>query len=154
MPRDYYFIIIIIKKAKTIVTLSRKNVTGALYRVDYCHECRPIPQKVMPCVVNAQGFLQCCVDFLINWHRLWSHQLMANLQIRIKVDPWLLRVKICPEFFDLYAGIYGSSLLDVNIRAGAGQCQCQSWIYIAHKRKASNALMVFMVFKQSVRRMS
>ena len=36
-------------------------------------------QILMPCVVNAQSFLQCCVDFLINWHRLWWQHLRANL---------------------------------------------------------------------------
>jgi len=39
-------IIIIIKKAKIIQTLSRRNVTGVLYRVKQCHECQPIQQNV------------------------------------------------------------------------------------------------------------
>jgi len=28
------------------VTLSRRNVTVALYRVNQCHECQPIQQNV------------------------------------------------------------------------------------------------------------
>jgi len=34
----------------------------------------------MPHVANAQSFLQCCVNLLIKWHRLWRQQLLANLQ--------------------------------------------------------------------------
>jgi len=30
---------------------------------------------------------------------------------------------------------------NVCIIVNVNQCQCQSWIYIAHKRKASNALV-------------
>ena len=28
------------------------------------------------------------------------------------------------------------------MQGGQCQCQCQSWIYIAHKRKASNAMVL------------
>ena len=50
-----------------------------------------------------------------------------------------------------HSGQWTATSLDINIFlyivalffGGQCQCQCQSWIYIAHKRKASNAVVLY-----------
>jgi len=52
--------------------------------------------------VNAQHFLQRCVDFLINWHSM-----MARVDDKFTDPLQLLRAKTCTKFLNLNAEMYG-----------------------------------------------